>query len=205
MTVGSAVLQRISAALPLHERDWESPMVEGQWPQAAVLVALTQESEPRVLLGRRAMHLTFHPGEVAFAGGKREIADASPWETAKRETMEEVGIAAELIYPLGELDPLLTRTGFEVYPCIARIPKSPALVVDHAEFESVFFAPLETFADENVFRLETMSDGKHARKVPHYQIGNDNVWGVTAAILALLANVAYDAGLDLERDWKQAP
>ena len=180
-------------------------MEEGDWPQAAVLVALTEEFVPQVLLGRRSTHLTFHPGEVAFAGGKRESCDISPWQTAMREAMEEVGIPEELIYPLGELDPLLTRTGFEVHPCIARIPPAPSLVVDTAEFDSVFFAPLEIFADKKVFRLETMSDGKHARKVPHYQIGNDNVWGVTAAILALLANVAYDAGFDLQRNWKQSP
>jgi 8-oxo-dGTP pyrophosphatase MutT (NUDIX family) len=202
---GNSILERIEAGLPLHEAAWESPMQEGDWPQAAVLVALTEESEPRVLLGRRAMHLTFHPGEIAFAGGKREVFDVSPWETAKREAMEEVGIPEGRIFPLGELAPLLTRTGFEVYPCIARIPKSPDLVVDLAEFDSVFFAPLVTFADAKVFRLETMSDGKNALKVPHYQIGNDNVWGVTAAILALLANVAYDANLDLQRDWKQSP
>jgi hypothetical protein len=33
--------------------------------------------------------------------------------------------------------------------------------------------------------------------VPHYQINDDNVWGVTAAVLAQLANIALDAGLDL--------
>ena len=50
-----------------------------------------------------------------------------------------------------------------------------------------------------------MSDSRGTRKVPHYQVGSDNIWGVTAAILALLANVAYDAGLDLQRDWKRPP
>jgi len=205
MKPANDILRRIETGLPLHEAAWESPMKEGEWPQAAVLVALTEESEPRVLLGRRAMHLTLHPGEIAFAGGKREVFDVSPWQTARREAMEEVGISEELIFPLGELDPLLTRTGFEVHPCIARIPAAPNLVIDSAEFDSVFFLSLAIFADAKVFRLETMSDGKHARKVPHYQIGDDNVWGVTAAILALLANVAYDAGLDLQRNWKQSP
>ena len=50
-----------------------------------------------------------------------------------------------------------------------------------------------------------MSDGIRVRKVPHYQIGSDSIWGVTAAILALVVNVAYDTGLDLQRDWKQEP
>lgn len=205
MSVTSEILQRIETALPLHEHDWNSPMGQGEWPQAAVLVALTEEAEPRVLLGRRAMHLTFHPGEIAFAGGKRDLSDVSPWQTARREAMEEVGLPTGLIHPLGELDPLLTRTGFEVHPCVARIPTAPHLVVDPGEFDSVFFAPLAVFADAAKFRLETMSDGRHTRKVPHYQLGGDNVWGVTAAILVLLVNVAYDAGLDLQRDWKQAP
>lgn len=205
MITTNATLQRVDAGLPLHEQDWQSPMGDGQWPQAAVLVALTDEDMPQVLLGRRAMHLTNHPGEIAFAGGKREDSDASPWVTAQREAMEEVGLPAEIIRPLGELDPLITRTGFEVYPCIARIPSAPQLVVDAGEFDSVFFAPLAAFADPKIYRLETMSDGRTARKVPHYQFGSDNVWGVTAAILVMLVNVAYDAGLDLQRDWEQAP
>jgi hypothetical protein len=69
----------------------------------------------------------------------------------------------------------------------------------------VFFTPLVLFADITLFRLETMSDGNRIRKVPHYQIGGDSVWGVTAAILVQLVNVAYDAGIDLQRDWRQQP
>ncbi|MCB1705734.1 MAG: CoA pyrophosphatase [Halioglobus sp.] len=200
-----AILQAIDSGLPLHDNDWHSPMGDGQWPQAAVLVALTEEVAPRVLLGRRAMHLTNHPGEIAFAGGKRELSDESPWQTARREAMEEVGLTEDCIQPLGELQPLITRTGFEVFPCVASIPAAPTLVVDTDEFASIFFAPLAAFADPDLFRLETMSDGRVLRKVPHYQLGGDNVWGVTAAILVMLANVAYDAGFDLQRNWEQAP
>jgi len=199
------VLQRLGSRLPPGMDTWKNPMGETEWPQAAVLAALTDETEPRVLLGRRAAHLPLHPGEIAFAGGKREAEDISPWQTASREAMEEVGLPPELIHPLGELQPMLTRTGFEVYPCVASVPPNPDLVVDPGEFDSVFFTPLVTFADPGLFRLEIMSDGARARKVPHYQVGKDNIWGVTAAILVLLANVAYDADLDLERDWKQPP
>ncbi len=205
MNASPDVLQRIASSLPRGGRQWQYPVGAGQWPQASVLVALTAETAPRVLLGRRAMHLPLHPGEIAFAGGKREIADLSPWETATREAMEEVGLSAALIAPLGELEPLITRTGFQVFPCVARVPAAPELVVDSGEFDSVFFTPLAVFADATIFRLESMSDGSTVRQVPHYQIGEDSVWGVTAAILALLANVAYDAGFDLQRDWTQQP
>ena len=50
-----------------------------------------------------------------------------------------------------------------------------------------------------------MSDGVRTRMVPHYQVGHDNIWGVTAAVLAQLANVAFDAGLDLQRNWTVPP
>jgi 8-oxo-dGTP pyrophosphatase MutT (NUDIX family) len=205
MAVAHGVLQRIEAGLSLDGLAWSTAHGEADWPEAAVLVALTEEPAPRVVLGRRGMHLPLHPGEIAFPGGKRELEDESPWVTARREALEEVGLASSLVQPLGELEPLITRTGFEVHPCVASIPPGLQLVVDPREFDSVFLQPLETFADPELFRLEAMSDGVHTRMVPHYQVGEDNVWGVTAAVLAQLSNVAYDAGLDLKRDWKLKP
>jgi len=195
----ASVLGRIRAALPLDRALWSS---RAQLPQAAVLVALTDELHPRVLLGRRARHLPLHPGEIAFAGGKRERQDSSPWDTAMREAWEEVRLPARVVEPLGELDALVTRTGFEVHPCVARVPSGLDLCVDRQEFDSVFLEALETFADHGIYRLEAMSHGAATRWVPSYQVGEDKVWGVTAAVLALLANVAYDAQLDLRRDWK---
>ena len=202
---GSGVFTRLQEQLPLEGPDWESPHGAGQWPEAAVLVALTDEELPRVVLGRRAMHLPLHPGEIAFPGGKREPEDASPWVTARREALEEVGLSGRLVAPLGELAPLLTRTGFRVHPCVARVPAALELVVDPGEFDSVFLQRLDLFADRDLFRLEAMSSGGRTRMVPHYQIGADNIWGVTAAVLAQLANVAYDADLDLQRDWTVKP
>jgi len=187
------VITRLANRLPLDGLAWD----DSSAPQAAVLVALTDEEQPRVILGRRAAHLQHHPGEVAFPGGKREPEDASPWVTARREAHEEVGITQAHVHPLGELSPLMTRTGFEVHPCVAMVPASPQLIVDTGEFDSVFLLPLQTFADTAVFRLETMSDGHVQRKVAHYTLDEDMIWGVTATVLALLANVAYDAGLNL--------
>ena len=205
MTLTSQVLQRIEAALPLDGLAWDDRSSTSSWPEAAVLVAITDEPHTRVLLGRRSRHLPLHPGEVAFPGGKREDEDASPWVTAKREAHEEVGLEPRAVHPLGELPPLVTRTGFEVHPCIGKVPADSQWQPDPREFDSVFQLSLETFADPALFRLEEMGDGEHRRMVPHYRVAGDNIWGVTAAVLALLANVAYDAGLDLQRDWKVMP
>jgi 8-oxo-dGTP pyrophosphatase MutT (NUDIX family) len=84
MPAADAVFQRLSSGLSLERAAWAGEVSRADWPQAAVLVALTDMPEPEVLLGRRAMHLPMHPGEVAFPGGKREAEDASPWDTALR-------------------------------------------------------------------------------------------------------------------------
>jgi 8-oxo-dGTP pyrophosphatase MutT (NUDIX family) len=178
---------------------------DSKLPQAAVLVMLSDEAEPRVLLGRRAKHLKNHPGEVAFPGGKREPEDRTPWVTARREAWEEVGLEEDLVHALGELFPLVTRTGFEVHPCIARVPARLELKIDYGEFDSLFTLPLKRFADRQVFRLERMEVEGVERMVPHYQFNDDNIWGVTAAVLAMLANIAYDAGLELQRNWNIKP
>ena len=205
MDSAESLYRRLMIGLALERAPWPGKVGDADWPQAAVLVTLTDAAIPEVLLGRRANHLPMHPGEVAFPGGKRESVDTTPWDTALREAREEVGMCASLVVPLGELPPLITRTGFEVHPCVAGVPAGVDLVVDPGEFDSLFHKPLELFADPALFRLEVMSDGKRERMVPHYTVGGENIWGVTAAVLAQLANVAYDAGLDLKRDWKVKP
>jgi len=201
MTLTSPILQTLEHGLELDGLAWD----DSELPQAGVLVALSDEPEPRVLLGRRAKHLKHHPGEIAFPGGKREADDRTPWVTARREALEEVGLGEHLVHALGELHPLVTRTGFEVHPCVARVPPELSLTVDREEFDSVFTQPLRRFADRELFCLQTIEVEGRSRKVPHYQMEGDDIWGVTAAVLAMLANIAYDAGLDLQRDWNNKP
>ncbi len=201
MVLNNQVFEKLTRDLPLDGFDWYT----SERPQAAVLVSLSDESLPRVMLGRRTQRMRHHPGEIAFPGGKRESADATPWVTALREAEEEVGMPMDTPRPLGELSPLVTRTGFEVHPCVAVTPAGFTPVVDTREFDSVFTQPLARFAEHGLFRIESIDEDGCERKVPHYDIDGDNIWGVTAAVLALLANIAYDAGLELHRDWSVAP
>lgn len=200
MAAAGELLGALAERYPCRRDAWQ-----GEGRQAGVLVALTDEPEPRVVLGRRADHLPLHPGEIAFPGGKREPEDGSPWDTALRESEEEVALPREQVARRAEMAPLLTRSGFCVYPCIGVIPPGVELTVDPSEFDSVFLPKLARFADPALFRLELMSAGSREVYVPHYQLGDDNVWGVTAAVLAQIVNVVYDAGFDLKRNWKESP
>lgn len=193
MTTPARLFQRLQAALPLERPAWH-----GSGRQAGVLVALTDEAEPRVLLGRRALHLTLHPGEVAFPGGKREPADRGPWDTALREAEEEVCCLPDRVRPLGELAPLSTRSGFTIHPCVAVIPANLPLRADPAEVAELLLPPLLQFADASAWHVRNMPDPVDGRpvRVPHFHLYRDTVWGTTARVLLTLANLGLQAELD---------
>lgn len=71
--------------------------------QAAVLIAITQEAEPKVLLTRRSVYLNSHPGEVSFPGGKRDPQDTSNIVVALREAQEETGLNPFDVELIGDL------------------------------------------------------------------------------------------------------
>ncbi|MEE2779058.1 MAG: CoA pyrophosphatase, partial [Myxococcota bacterium] len=74
-----------------------------------------------LILTLRPSHLSSHAGQVSFPGGRVESMDTSRWETALRETREELGLSADQVTPLGELDDLATITHFHVTPCVALV------------------------------------------------------------------------------------
>ena len=70
--------------------------------QAAVLMGLLDcGGEPTFLLTKRTWEVATHKGQICFPGGVEEAGDRSLWQTALRETGEEVGIEPEYVELLG--------------------------------------------------------------------------------------------------------
>ncbi len=172
-------------------------------PQSSVLVALYEDGpETTVLLTRRATHLRLHAGEVAFPGGKCDPQDVDHWDTALREAEEEVALARDTLEPLGVLSPVVTRTGIQVTPCIARVHTRSTLQANPDELDIVFEAPLGFFADAAELSFRDLEYGGRKRQVPQYHWQEHWIWGITAAILVRLVNLACDAGLDIDDYWR---
>ena len=71
---------------------------------AAVLLPIVLRDEgPTLLFTQRAAHLTAHAGQISFPGGRMEACDATPIETALRETEEEIGLDRVHIDVIGTL------------------------------------------------------------------------------------------------------
>ena len=166
-------------------------------PQAAVLVAIDEQQAggASVILTRRSAQLRLHAGEVAFPGGMCDAEDASHWATAEREAHEEVGMPASSIERSGVMQSMITRSGIEVTPCIGRLRHSVQFVPNPQEIDQVFQVPLEFLAQAEALHFDSFDFEGGTRLVPRYDWGEFSIWGITAAILVKLANIACDAGL----------
>ena len=154
---------------------------------AAVLVALVPRPQgTSILLTRRTETLNQHAGQVSFPGGRMDAGDASPVHAAVRETWEEVAIGADLIEPLGYLDPYHTITGFRVLPVVARLDPAYHAVPNPDEVAEAFEVPLAPLlGGHSIERVSAMFRG-HLRQYWEYREGPHRIWGATAAMLVNL-------------------
>lgn len=168
------------SSLPLG--GYRRPDVERQRP-AAVLVGLTEEASPDVLLTVRAFHLVQHAGQVAFPGGAREHGDRSVVDTALREAREETGLAGHQARPLGYLGRYDTVTGYRMTAVVALIDPAFTPRPDRNEVEKVFRVPLSQISDPTRYRRDHVRFGKQRFEILTLSHPEHRIWGATAALL----------------------
>lgn len=168
--------------------------------RAAVLICIFsgRDGELRVILTRRSMKLSSHPGDVALPGGKMDECDADDSATALREAMEEIGLDPGLVRVVANLDPFISSNLLTVVPVIGLLSRvddfKPVLNAD--EVDAIFDAPLEMFLEEDGRhkRLEKEWEGwKYACHI--FELASEQgdfiVGGLTASILIHAASIIY--------------
>lgn len=155
-----------------------------QFSPASVLFGLIERDDGlHVLLTKRTEHLRHHAGQISFPGGRIEQADENPIKAALREAQEEIGLDAESVTVLGYLEPMLTITGFRVYPIVALINANYQAQADGVEVAEIFEAPLQLFLDQaNEQNLEILFQGK-TRHLIEFHWQHFRIWGATATML----------------------
>ncbi|TVY34559.1 Peroxisomal coenzyme A diphosphatase 1, peroxisomal [Lachnellula occidentalis] len=164
--------------------------------RAAVLVLLfaDRRGDLRVVLTMRAATLrnysgtlplqlantrtdSTRTGQAAFPGGKADTLEETPWETARREAFEEIGLPHDdskipppfRIEHLCELPNSLAKTALAVRPCVAflhsddiknaSVGDSMIPRLDAKEVAAVFSAPFHNF-------LRSEDEVREGDKVP---------------------------------------
>jgi 8-oxo-dGTP pyrophosphatase MutT (NUDIX family) len=155
---------------------------------AAVLVPIVLRPEGlTVLLTRRTDGLRSHASQISFPGGRMEPADATPEETALRETEEEIGLPRAHVEVIGRLARRETGTGFGVVPVVGLLAPPLPLAADPTEVAEVFEAPLAFLIDPVNRRFETRIARGLERRFYAIPYGEYYIWGLTARLLVSLA------------------
>ncbi|UGQ47488.1 CoA pyrophosphatase [Massilia endophytica] len=151
---------------------------------AAVLVPLVMREEGlTLLLTQRTAHLNDHAGQIAFPGGRAEEYDASPIDTALRETEEEIGLNRRHVDVIGTLPLYYTGTGYSVTPVVGLIRPPFELKADPFEVADIFEVPMSFLMDGlNHKRLSAQlpSGRRSFYAMPYEQYF---IWGATAGML----------------------
>mgnify|MGYP000508858620 FL=1 len=161
--------------------------------QAGVLVAITDEIDPHLVLTRRADHLSTHSGEVAFAGGKRDDTDPDIIFTALREAHEEINLASCDVTVVGQLDQVISRFGYVVTPIVGVIPADTQFTANLDELDAVFKVPLRFF-------LETEPHDYFERgsfSIPSFHYEGFRIWGLTSMMITEMVNNHLNAGINI--------
>ncbi|KAI1799279.1 NUDIX hydrolase domain-like protein [Daldinia bambusicola] len=163
--ISAAAIARLRAYKPPPFPTWDHLPVSRR---AAVLILLfaDRRGDLRVVITMRATSLRNFSGHAAFPGGKADSLQESPYQIARREAWEEIGLPMDdakipkpfRIEPLCCLPCSLAKTEMAVRPCVAFLhaddePGKPTAVVDEGmmprldakEVAAVFSGPFHNF------------------------------------------------------------
>ncbi|NOT08372.1 MAG: CoA pyrophosphatase [Gemmatimonadales bacterium] len=155
-------------------------------PKAAVAVILAPDPDRLLLIRRAEREGDRWSGQLAFPGGRWGEGDADLIATARRETLEEVGLDLTDAPLLGALDDLAPRTSalppIVVRPFVFSVSTAD-LPMTNAEVADAWWIPLELFEGDGVFGpMEYSRYGTLIRSVG-YHLPVGVLWGMTERIL----------------------
>lgn len=186
------VKQKLKQALSKRRK---SRIVDAGRVSSAVLLPIyKKEGEYHLLFIKRTETVKVHKGQISFPGGAYEEKDRTLSSTALRESTEEIGLAAEVVELLGELDDISTiGTGYIISPFVAFIPWPCPLKVDATETEEIIEVPISALLDKDYLRLETDTINGREITTYFYHYKERVIWGATARILKQFLDIYTQA------------
>jgi 8-oxo-dGTP pyrophosphatase MutT (NUDIX family) len=151
-------------------------------PAAVILPLFDKDGECAILFTRRTDTVKDHKGQISFPGGRYEPEDDNLLGTALREFTEEIGLPAEHVQILGELDERITMTSnYIVSVFVGMIPYPCDFKVAPDEIAQILEIPIATLTDTRY--QQAKPELFTGFPLPTYRYGDDVIWGATARIL----------------------
>ena len=156
----------------------------GKVTRAAVLIPLLLKNDGlSVLLTQRTDHLYDHAGQISFPGGRMDPGDLDPYDTALRESEEEIGLDRKGVEIIGQLPQYLTVSGYSVTPVVGLVKPQAEYVLDVFEVADVFEVPLHFLMNPANHQVRVWESDQGSRRFYSMPYENRFIWGATAGML----------------------
>lgn len=180
------LFQRIAALLA--KRDCEGvPNFSGRTPASVALILRQSDDDLEILFIQRAAHdQDPWSGHIAFPGGKWEEGELV-CQTARRETMEEIGIDLDKGWYLGRLSDIVgTNLPVRVSCCVYGIGQINSEPVLNEEVSDAFWIKLSDVRDRRRHHLAPVAFDERRSEVPAIRLqsaGKPVLWGITYRLI----------------------
>ncbi len=162
-------------------------------PSAVLMPIFLKEEELYIIFTKRTSKVKDHKGQISFPGGKYSKSDLNLLSTALRECQEEIGVEKRHIKILGELDDIITVTGYLISPYVGVIPYPYRFKTSVNEVEDIIEVPVSALLNDKSFRVER-SIKINGKSFPVYYFFYQGhiIWGATARILKQFLELVFD-------------
>ncbi len=163
-----------------------APPIDGVKHAAVAIVVAPGPRGPELLFIERARHPDDHwSGDMAFPGGRRDPGDPDIADTARRETLEETGVA--LGPPTARLDDYDARSGRRPWPLVVSpfvhlVDRRPETTPNH-EVETIVWIPLADVLDPRRVTRHRFPRAGTRVVVPALRHERFVIWGMTHRML----------------------
>lgn len=173
---------------PQFRLEYESKKDQVQHPKKAAVLALfypNKLGETSFILTQRASYKGVHSAQISFPGGKIERQDHTAYDTALRETFEEIGVSKTSILKIRELTQLyIPPSDFLVTPFLACTHQKPVFRLND-EVASVLEVRVSHLMDDaNISSIHMTTPYMKKISVPCFKFQHHIVWGATGMILS---------------------
>ena len=179
-----------------------NPFDSTDYKIAGVLFLLFHENDKedmRILFTKRSSNLSTHSGEVSFPGGKWEEQDESLFDTALRESYEEIGLKQNNMIKLGSLNFLLSRHKVEVNPFVGYL-ETEQVFEGNYEIDTIFTVPISFLTNPENISYKEFNRRDFKVSIPSWVYNGNHIWGLTAMITADFLNICFNASINTDLD-----